>query len=128
MEQFAPSPTPGERALRNQARDWQILGALSGPGGEVEGTLIGSARVDRLAVGDDDALEWQLQQGVQRRQRALVVARRRPDTQLAAGRGQRVGEYESALLGQPQGRLVAAASVVECEEPSRKRAAGLDKL
>ncbi|PYT39602.1 MAG: hypothetical protein DMG45_19385 [Acidobacteria bacterium] len=32
------------------------------------------------------------------------------------------------MLGQPQRRLVAAAAVVEGDEPSRKVAAGLDKL
>src|SRR6267143_3730031 len=53
---------------------------------------------------------------------------RGPDTQLASLRGQRVGENESALLGQPQRRLVAAASVVESNEPSRKLAAGFDPL
>jgi len=48
--------------------------------------------------------------------------------QLTAGRGQRVGENDGALLGEPQRRLVAAASVVEGDEPSRKLAAGLDEL
>jgi hypothetical protein len=53
---------------------------------------------------------------------------RRPDSQFAPRRGQRVGENEGALLGQPKRRLVAAPSVVECDDPSRKLAAGLDEL
>ena len=53
---------------------------------------------------------------------------RRPDAQLAPRCRQRVGENERALLGQPQRRLVAAASVVEGDDPTRKLAAGLDEL
>ena len=34
---------------------------LTGPGGEVEGAFEGGACVDRLAVGDDDALERKLE-------------------------------------------------------------------
>src|SRR5207249_4616541 len=56
------------------------------------------------------------------------MARRRPDTQLAPRRRQRVGENEGTLLGQPQWGFVAAASVVEGDDPSRKLAAWLDPL
>src|SRR5260370_21209653 len=47
---------------------------------------------------------------------------------MAAGRGERVRENDSALLGQPQRRFIAAASIVEGDKPSRKLAAGLDPL
>src|SRR5437016_14597262 len=56
------------------------------------------------------------------------MARRRPDPQLAPRRRQRVGENEGTLLRQPQWRFVAAASVVEGADPSRKLAAWLDPL
>jgi gamma-glutamyltranspeptidase / glutathione hydrolase len=53
---------------------------------------------------------------------------RRPDTQLARRCGQRVGEDQGALLGQPERRLVAAAAVVKREEAARKLASRLDWL
>jgi len=56
------------------------------------------------------------------------MRRRCPNAQLASLRGQRVGENEGALLGEPQRRLVAATSIVEGEESSRKLAARLDEL
>src|ERR1700737_2335242 len=52
----------------------------------------------------------------------------RPDSQFASRRRQRVGENERTLLGQPQRRLVAAPSVVQRNDPSRKLAARLDRL
>ena len=58
----------------------------------------------------------------------LLVPRRRPDAQLALRRGERVGEDERPLLGEPDRRLVAAAAVVEREEPARQLVAGLDPL
>jgi len=39
---------------------------LASPGGEIEGALEGGAGVDRLAVGNDDALERKVQEGAQR--------------------------------------------------------------
>src|SRR5256885_6927957 len=56
------------------------------------------------------------------------MARRRPDPQLAPRRRQRVGENEATLLRQPQWRFVAAASVVEGDDPSRKLASWHDPL
>jgi hypothetical protein len=90
--------------------------------------LVCGAGVYGLTVRDDDALEREVQQGAQGGQRPLLMRGRRPDTQFAPRRGQRVGENECALLGQPKRRLVAAPSVVECDDPSRKPAAGLDEL
>src|SRR5439155_21434506 len=56
------------------------------------------------------------------------MRRRCPHTQLASLRRQRVGENKSALLGQPQRRFIAAASVVKGEEGSRKLAGRFDEL
>ena len=56
------------------------------------------------------------------------MRRRCPNAQFASRRGQSVGEDDGALLGQPQRRLVAAASVIKREESSGKLAAGLDEL
>lgn len=82
--------------------------ALAGPGGAGEGALVFGPGVDWLAVRDDHMLEGKLQQSAQRRQCAFLVGRRLPDAQLAAWRGQGVGEDDSALLGEPQRRLVAS--------------------
>ena len=71
-----------------------------------------AAVVDRLAVGDEDVLEVECEQGAQRRQGALLVPRRRPHAQDAVGRGQRVGEHERALLGE------VAAGVSATPRPS----------
>jgi hypothetical protein len=53
-----------------------------------------------------------------------------PDAQLVlwARSSQRIGEDEGALLGKPKWRLVAAASIVEGNEPSGKLATGFDPL
>src|SRR5215472_1980031 len=45
-----------------------------------------------------------------------------------AGRRQRIRKNNDVLLGQPKRRLVAASSVVERDEASRKLAARLDEL
>ena len=58
-------------------------------------------------------LEGKLEQLPQRRERPLLVPRRRPDAQLAVRRGERVREDERALLGEPERGLVPAAPVVE---------------
>src|SRR5438132_2639724 len=79
-------------------------------------------------MGDDDALEGEVEKGAQSRQRALLMGGGRPHTQLASLLRQRVGENKSALLGQPQRRFIAAASVIKREETSGKLAAGLDEL
>src|SRR6516165_34276 len=86
------------------------------------------AGVDRLAVRDDHVLEGQLQQRAQRRQRSFLIRWRFPDAQLAARRCQRVGKNDGALLWQPQRRLVAAPTIVKCNDASRKLAARLDEL
>ncbi len=98
------------------------VGALAVPGGELKGAFVGGAGVHRLAVRDDDALERKLKQRAKSGQSALLMRGRGPNTQLAHRRRQRVSENEGTLLGQPQRRLVAAASVVEGEEPARKLA------
>ena len=103
-------------------------GGLSGPGGEIECAFISRARVHGLTMRDDDALERKLQQRAQGWQRALLMSWRCPDTQFTPRRGQRVGEDEGALLGEPQRRLIAAPSVVESEEPAGELAPGLDEL
>jgi hypothetical protein len=72
------------------------------PGRNLEGALVGGAAVDRVAVRDDHVLERKLEQVAERRQGSLLMPGRRPDTQLAVRRGQRVGEDERALLGQPE--------------------------
>src|SRR6516164_10815986 len=86
------------------------------------------AGVDRLAVRDDHVLEGQLQQRAQRRQRSFLIRWRFPDAQLAARRCQRVGKNDGPLLWQPQRRLVAAPTIVKCNDASRKLAARLDEL
>src|SRR5437899_12714929 len=101
---------------------------LPRPGGKFESTFEGGAGVHRLAVGDDYALERQLQQSAEGGQGTLLMRRRRPYAQLVSRRRQRVGKNDGALLGQPQRRLVSAASVVEGHEPAGKLTAGLDKL
>ena len=47
------------------------------------------------------------------------VPGRVPDAQLAAGRRERVGEHQRALLGKPQRGLHPAAAVVERDEAAR---------
>ena len=86
------------------------------------------SRVDRLAVRDQHVLEVQLEQLAQRRQRARRVLRRGPHAQLAAGRGQPVGEDERALLGQVERRLHHPAAVVEREQPAGQLVAGAHRL
>src|SRR5436305_9947959 len=89
---------------------------LAAPGRELERALVGGAVVHRVAVRNDYPLEGELEQRAERRQRSLLMPRRRPNAQLAARRRQRVGENERALLGKPQWRLVAATSVIKGDE------------
>jgi hypothetical protein len=89
------------RVARPGTDDRGAKGTLPAPGRELEGTLIGRAGVYRLAVRDDDVLERELEQRAQRRQRPLLMVRGRPDAQLAIRSGERVGENESTLFGQP---------------------------
>src|SRR6266481_4422390 len=105
-----------------------MRGALFGPDGEFERVLKGGAGVHRLAVRDDDALERKLQQGAQGGQGSLLMCRRCPNAELAAGRRQGVRENKGALLRQPHRSFVAAAPIVEGDEPTRKLAAWLDEL
>src|SRR3954454_22622407 len=102
--------------------------ALAAPRLELQRTLERRAVVHRLAVRDDHALERELEQLPERGQRARLVPRRRPHTQLAVRRGQRVREHERALLREPKGRLVAAAAVVERDEATRPLRPRLDRL
>jgi hypothetical protein len=59
--------------------------------------------VHRLAVGDEDVLEGQLEQRAERGQDALAVPWGVPDPEHAVGRGEAVGEDEGPLLGQYSG-------------------------
>jgi hypothetical protein len=81
-----------------------------------------------IPVRDDHVLERKLEQCAQRRQRSLLMPRGCPDEQLAVRRSQRVGENEGALLGKPEGSLVAPPSVVQGDEPARKLASRFDPL
>src|SRR5438067_6775819 len=101
---------------------------LAGPGRKVEGPLVGGAGVHRLPVRNDHVLERKAEQLAKRRQSSLLMPGRRPDAQLTVRRRQRVGENEGALLGNPERRLVATASVVEGDEAAGKLAAGLDRF
>src|SRR6516225_1479465 len=56
------------------------------------------------------------------------MPRRRPDAQFAPRCRQRVSENQGTLFGQPERRLVAAQSVVEGDDASRKLTAGIDRL
>ncbi len=55
------------------------FGGLAGPHREIESALVGGAGVDRFAVGDDDALEGEVEKGAQSGQRTLLMRGRRPD-------------------------------------------------
>ena len=123
--QSTRAPGQARRGLRPRPAPPRCL---SPAGRALERPLVRGAVVQRLAVRDDHVLERELEQRAQRRKRPLLVPRRRPDAQLAAGRGQRVGEDERALLRQPERRLVAAAAVVERDEAARKLAPRLDRL
>ncbi len=79
-------------------------------------------------MGHDHDFERQFEQVAQRRQRALLVPRRRPHPEFTVRRRQRVGEHQRALLGQPEWRLVAVAAVVERLQPPGKQGAGFDRL
>jgi hypothetical protein len=77
----------------------------------------------------DHVVERELQQGAERRESARLMRRRGPDTKVAAFRcGQCVGEDQSALLREPQRRLVTAAAVVHGHESTRELAPGFDGL
>ena len=86
---------------------------LTGPGRQFERTLVRRTVVQRLAVRDDHVLERQVEQRAERREHARLVPRRPPDEELAGTLRQRVGEDERPLLGEPERRLVAPASVIE---------------
>src|SRR5262249_29800225 len=104
-----------------------LPGPLPAPGRKLEGSLVGGARVHRVAVRDDYVLERKLEQLAKRRQRALLVPWRGPDAQPALALGQRIGEHQGALLRQPQRGLVTAPSIMKSDQASRKDAAGLDR-
>ena len=73
-------------------------------------------------------LERKLEEVAERGQSALLVPGRVPDAELSSRGGQRVREDERALLWEPERRLVAAAAVVERDEPTGKLALRLESL
>src|SRR5205807_1727028 len=101
---------------------------LTGPGRQFERTLVRRTVVQRLAVRDDHVLERQVEQRAERREHARLVPRRPPDEELAGTLRQRVGEDERPLLGEPERRLVAPASVIERLETAGQYRARFDRL
>jgi hypothetical protein len=73
-------------------------------------------------------LERKVEQRPQGWQRSLLMPGCRPDTKFSFRRREGVGENKGALLGQPKWGLIAAATVIECNESSRKLAPGIDPL
>jgi hypothetical protein len=80
----------------------------------------------RLAVRDDHPLERKIQQSAQCGQRSLVMPGRGPHAQVSTWGRQCVGENNSALLGTPQRRFLAAAAVIQRNRSTGQLPAGID--
>jgi hypothetical protein len=86
------------------------------PRWKLESSLVRRPCVHRFAVRDDHSLERKVEQAPQSAHRPPVVVAHRPRAQHAVPFRERVGEYDDALFGEPQWRLVEAARVVEDDD------------
>jgi len=82
--------------------------------------------MDRRSMGDDDELEWQVEEGAEGGKDASIVPRGRPHSKFSVGRSESVCEDQRALFGKPERGFVAAASIIESEEAAGKFKAGVD--
>jgi DNA end-binding protein Ku len=78
------------------------------------------AAVHRFAMGNDDALEREVEHCAQVRDGAILVSWGRPDPQHSIPLGQRIPENQRAVFGNPKRRLVPAARVAEPEQATRQ--------
>ena len=80
--------------------------------------------MDRLAVGDEDALEGKVEHLSECRQHPLLIPGRLPNPQEPVGGGHAVGKDQGSLLGKIERRLHSFAAVVEGHQPARQDVVG----